>query len=99
MFTKQQRRKIYMEIAKQIFEESLGNGFHEPTNGEIQRICVDLGYKMPNGYASTPYEEIESAFPEFFLFKRNRIGGWWEDNYRGNNERIIALLFCAEMCK
>lgn len=86
-FTPSERRQIYLSIAKMIWYGNFNSG-----------VCILLGSRMSKGYFGTPDEDIEAAFPEFFLFRpKHYSGAWWDDPKSFG--RLNALLFAAEMTK
>lgn len=88
--TKKQRREIYLKAAESVLTEAncccyALYQFGSQVNGSI---------KLNNA------KEIICAFPEFGLFKpETRTTFWFPCNPEGDYERIICMLFCAEMCK
>lgn len=89
-FTEKQRKQIYLESA-----EASEERFKQPGIAGIKGGCVYLGERMYHGYLGTSDEDIEAAFPEFFLFKPfDSVEGLWWTN---NDERVLALLFAAAM--
>lgn len=95
--TKKQRQEIYLRIAEKIDRAK-----------NIKYICYELYIECFR--TSEKYDELnEKLFPEFFKFKPqvNDLcgnGAWWEGLGDGttlqfNKRRVLALLFCYEMCK
>lgn len=97
-FNKQQRAKIYRELA----EKYDGGYAGSYTCGELINLL--------NPEKDNTNIEIKKAleeFPEFRLFsptKRLSYHIWWElfpyfDYINEREQRVLALLFCEQMCK
>ena len=98
--TKEQRRKIYLDIAEYILERYLTENCY---------VCNELDKRVKY------LRNLKEEFPEFFLFKPidDKYEGlaWFsesypispfftdKDNVEGNIARIDALLLWAAMCE
>lgn len=100
LYSPNERAEIYFKAAyNRIFKQ------------QIKGCCEALSYASPNKIYQVftltnnkvrKYKEVYSVmFPEFMLFERQYTsnGYWFDLTEEGRNERIIALLLCAEMCK
>lgn len=102
-FTTEERRKIYLAVAKKIASNITGTNY----------VCLHLeresGCDSFNGLN-------EEAFPEFFLFKDFDNRAWlshpkdwevgennqWDDaaiRQAVSENKLTVLFLCAEMCK
>lgn len=90
--TKKQREVIYKDAAYCASEYNYEVHLCNQLKHELQEH-LGLMYK-------SDYEYMLNMLPEFDLFTPEReialLMNWGFDN---NNERIICMLLCAEMCK
>jgi len=104
-FSKKERRKIYLKAAE-LLETSFSNPYLEiKTYGGKERvknlcglqILGELSKLSDYGYYGSE-EQMKELFPEFFLFNPYPIdkGLSW---FNGHKQRVLALLFAAEICK
>ena len=88
-YTKQERKAIYLKMAEEIdnseeLDDYICHKLEKVIYGRLDfRDNDDLIYK---------------SFPEFAFFKENDFI-WSTWTFTSNSERVICLLFCAEMCK
>ena len=105
--TKKQRKYIYLRVAdklasKKQFKSLPCDGGDGISGFVCDNLNEELSKKRISLYLSE--DELKVIFPEFFLFKpKNPIdvwsSAWWSKDMEGLKERVLALLFCAEMCK
>jgi len=88
--TNKQRRKIYLKIANN----------YELFPYSRYVVCFHLSHIV--GFVNN-FKLVMREFPEFSLFRPTENypleDPWWNLNNEGYELRIMALLFCAEMCK
>lgn len=101
--TKKERRKVYLKAAKIIAHETT-NAITENNWSIPSPVCTHL--MNLTGILFTDWgdvtSELEGIYTEFYLFSPHYVfegDRWFNSNEAGFNERIISLLFCAEMCR
>lgn len=90
--TPKQRREIYLKVA--IYQaEKVGSINFD--NALCRNLCKAA--RVPNKGVKFDFETLYKVMPEFFLFAPDdylEIALW----FSGNDERVICMLLCAEMC-
>lgn len=94
-FTPERRRDIYLKVSKIIFDKWLMK--------EDAAVCLELRDIANKIINPERFLNLSLLFPEFFLYEQpTRRDGrtiWWNYNSKGAEQRVMALLFAAEMTK
>ena len=111
IFTKEQRREIYLKIADRFRKTPDYTKFMAKKSNKSEYLCDNLvlevlritGYSFIGRYEFS--EVFPIFFPEFVLFKperkdqENPLGWWVDDTDEGLAIRGDVMELCAEMCK
>ncbi len=100
--TKTNRRKIYLSGADLFTRKKRTEWGAIIVKGKKYRLVSGACHHFANQLnGNMDASDALLLMPEFKMFEPLEGGGayFWTLNKEGDNERILALLFCAEMCK